>query len=41
MMAIGQMSIRQMFAGLYGHTDLELEPSSVAVRCQSITPQEL
>ena len=28
MMAIGQMSIRQMFAGLYGHTDLELEPSS-------------
>ena len=28
MMAIGQMSIRQMFAGLYGHTDLKLEPSS-------------
>ena len=28
MMAIGQMSIREMFAGLYGHTDLELEPSS-------------
>ena len=28
MMAIGQMSIRQMFAGLYGHTDLEFEPSS-------------
>ncbi len=28
MMAIGQMSISQMFAGLYGHTDLELEPSS-------------
>ena len=28
MMAIGQMSIRQMFSGLYGHTDLKLEPSS-------------
>ena len=28
MMAIGQMSISQMFAGLYGHPDLELEPSS-------------
>ena len=28
MMAIGQMSISQMFAGLYGHADLELEPSS-------------
>ncbi len=28
MMAIGQMSIKQMFAGLYGHTDLEFEPSS-------------
>ena len=28
MMAIGQMSVNQMFAGLYGHTDIELEPSS-------------
>lgn len=28
MMAIGQMSISQMFAGLYGHADIELEPSS-------------
>lgn len=28
MMAIGQMSISQMFAGLYGHADVELEPSS-------------
>ena len=28
MMAIGQMSIREMFAGLYGHTDVIQEPSS-------------
>ena len=28
MMAIGQMSVNQMFAGLYGHTDIKLEPSS-------------
>ena len=28
MMAIGQMTISQMFAGLYGHPDVELEPSS-------------
>ena len=28
MMAIGQMSVNQMFAGLYGHTDIEFEPSS-------------
>jgi pyruvate/2-oxoglutarate/acetoin dehydrogenase E1 component/TPP-dependent pyruvate/acetoin dehydrogenase alpha subunit len=26
MMAIGQLSIRQFFAGLYGHTDLNYEP---------------
>lgn len=28
MMAIGELSIQQYFAGLYGHTDLELEPMS-------------
>ena len=28
MMAIGAMSIEQMFAGLYGHSDLVYEPSS-------------
>ncbi len=28
MMAIGEMSIEQMFAGLYGHSDLIYEPSS-------------
>ncbi len=28
MMAIGQLSIPQFFAGLYGHTDLEFDPMS-------------
>lgn len=28
MMAIGQMSIQQFFAGLYGHTDIEHDPMS-------------
>ena len=28
MMAIGQLSIQQFFAGLYGHTDLEHDPMS-------------
>lgn len=28
MMAIGQLSLQQYFAGLYGHTDLEQEPMS-------------
>jgi 2-oxoisovalerate dehydrogenase E1 component len=28
MMAIGQLNVRQYFAGLYGHTDVELEPQS-------------
>ncbi len=28
MMAIGEMSIRQFFAGLYGHTDLAFDPMS-------------
>lgn len=28
MMAIGELTIQQYFAGLYGHTDLELEPMS-------------
>ncbi|ESU19121.1 pyruvate/branched-chain alpha-keto acid dehydrogenase (E1) component, alpha and beta subunit [Flavobacterium cauense R2A-7] len=28
MMAIGQMTIQQFFAGLYGHTDLEHDPMS-------------
>tara|TARA_B110000444_G_C18847942_1_gene603330 strand:+ start:2182 stop:4587 length:2406 start_codon:yes stop_codon:yes gene_type:complete len=28
MMAIGQMNIQEMFAALYGHTDLEAEPAS-------------
>jgi len=26
MMAIGEMTIQQFFAGLYGHTDIEQEP---------------
>src|SRR3982751_2799012 len=26
MMAIGQLSLQEYFAGLYGHTDLEKEP---------------
>lgn len=28
MMAIGELSIQQLFAGLYGHTDIEHEPMS-------------
>lgn len=28
MMAIGQLSIKEFFAGLYGHTDLDYEPMS-------------
>lgn len=28
MMAIGEMSIQQFFAGLYGHTDIEFDPMS-------------
>lgn len=28
MMAIGELTIEQFFAGLYGHTDIELEPMS-------------
>lgn len=28
MMAIGQLSIKEFFAGLYGHTDLDFEPMS-------------
>ena len=28
MMAIGQLTVQQFFAGLYGHTDLEQEPMS-------------
>ena len=28
MMAIGQLTLQQYFAGLYGHTDLEQEPMS-------------
>jgi TPP-dependent pyruvate/acetoin dehydrogenase alpha subunit len=28
MMAIGEMSIEQFFAGLYGHTDIEFDPMS-------------
>ncbi|MDO4727846.1 MAG: thiamine pyrophosphate-dependent enzyme [Bacteroidota bacterium] len=28
MMAIGQLSVEQFFAGLYGHTDIEKEPMS-------------
>lgn len=28
MMAIGQLTIKQFFAGLYGHTDLDFEPMS-------------
>ncbi len=28
MMAIGELSIQQLFAGLYGHTDIEQEPMS-------------
>ena len=28
MMAIGQLSIEQFFAGLYGHTDLDFDPMS-------------
>lgn len=28
MMAIGELTIKQFFAGLYGHTDLEYEPMS-------------
>ncbi|RZJ68213.1 MAG: transketolase [Flavobacterium sp.] len=28
MMAIGQLSVQQFFAGLYGHTDIEQEPMS-------------
>ena len=28
MMAIGHMSIQEMFAALYGHTDLDAEPAS-------------
>lgn len=28
MMAIGQMNIQQLFAGLYGHTDIEHDPMS-------------
>ncbi|WP_348797271.1 alpha-ketoacid dehydrogenase subunit alpha/beta [Flavobacterium adhaerens] len=28
MMAIGELTIEQFFAGLYGHTDLEIEPMS-------------
>jgi 2-oxoisovalerate dehydrogenase E1 component len=28
MMAIGQLTIQEYFAGLYGHTDVELEPQS-------------
>lgn len=28
MMAIGQLSVQQYFAGLYAHTDVELEPQS-------------
>lgn len=28
MMAIGELTIEQFFAGLYGHTDLDLEPMS-------------
>lgn len=28
MMAIGQMTIQQFFAGLYGHTDLDFDPMS-------------
>ena len=28
MMAIGQMTIEQFFAGLYGHTDLDFDPMS-------------
>lgn len=28
MMAIGQLNINQYFAGLYGHTDVEIEPQS-------------
>jgi pyruvate/2-oxoglutarate/acetoin dehydrogenase E1 component/TPP-dependent pyruvate/acetoin dehydrogenase alpha subunit len=28
MMAIGQLTIEQFFAGLYGHTDIDLEPMS-------------
>ena len=28
MMAIGQMSIQQFFAGLYGHTDIQHDPMS-------------
>lgn len=28
MMAIGELTIKQFFAGLYGHTDIDLEPMS-------------
>ena len=28
MMAIGELSIQQLFAGLYGHTEIEQEPMS-------------
>ena len=28
MMAIGELTVKQFFAGLYAHTDLEKEPNS-------------
>ena len=38
MMAIGELSIQQFFAGLYGHADLEHDPMSAEDKWAAILP---